>query len=389
MRALVIHNFYRSENASGENLSVLDEIAGLRDLGWDIELIGADSDVIGTIDGPLFKLGLRPIYSSRSVRRTAEAIKRFRPNVALVENVFPLHSPWVIRTLRTAGVPVAAGVRSYRMVCAGSTLFRDGSHCDDCVGSFANLPAIRHGCFQDSRMRTVPIAASLALHRSTFRQIDTFLAVSEHVRDELAAAGFPADRIVIRPNFVPDPGPPDVTVAGADFIFGGRLVPEKGIDLMIEAWRRSEVWKTSTLRVAGTGPMGEFLGALDPKFRVEQLGLVEHEALMEVVRTSAVTVVPSIWPEPFGRGVIEAAARARPSLVCRSGGLQGLVVDGETGWIADPDPDDFAAGFRRAADPEAQIATGAAARQRFVERYTSEVSVGILHDTLMGLAVRA
>ena len=111
MRALVVHNFYRSENASGENLSVLDEIAGLRELGWDIEVLSADSDVIQDGDIPLGELAVRPIYSARSVRHVNDTARRFRPHVALVENLFPLHSPWVIRALRRAGIPVAAGVR--------------------------------------------------------------------------------------------------------------------------------------------------------------------------------------------------------------------------------------------------------------------------------------
>lgn len=385
MRALVVHNFYRSENASGENLSVHDEIAGLRDLGWDVEVLSADSDAIGHDQKSLAKVALRPIYSPRSVRRTMNAVERFRPNVALVENLFPMHSPAVIQRLRRAGIPVAAGVRSYRMWCVRSTMFRDDHYCNDCVGTMTNLPAIRHGCYQESPYRSVPMAASLALHQSTFRKIDTFLAVTEHVATELVQAGMPAERIVIRPNFVPDPGPLADTV-GDGFVFAGRLTSEKGVDVMIEAWRRSEVWKSSTLRIAGSGPFSEMIDDLDPSFRVEGLGLVEHSDLMDIVAASGVMVVPSVWPEPFGRGVIEAAARRRPSLVANSGGLSSLVIDGTTGWIAEPTVDHFAAGFRRAADARAQISYGHAARKRFLERYTREVSIGILDETLTRLA---
>lgn len=386
MRALVIHNFYRSENASGENLSVSDEVAGLRELGWDVELVSADSDVIGKADVSLRQVALRPIFSPRSVSRTTEAIGRFRPNVALVENVFPMHSPAVIRTLQRAGVPVAAGVRSYRMWCAASSMFRAGAYCNDCVGTVANLPAIRHSCYHDSPYRTVPIAASLALHRSTFRNIDAFLAVTEHVASELRDAGMPEDRIVVRPNFVPDPGPPDPSKTGEGFLFAGRLTTEKGVDLMIDAWRRSEVWRTSTLDVAGSGDLQPLLDGLDPELNVNALGLVDHSTLMDLLRQRSVMVVPSVWPEPFGRGVIEAASLGRPSLVANSGGLASLVVDGETGWIADADADAFAAGLRRANDRTAQVEAGAAARRRFVERYTREISVGILHETLTRLA---
>ncbi len=387
MRALVIHNFYRSENASGENLSVVDEIDGLRELGWDVEVVSSDSDVIGRGDLSLGDLALRPTYSRRSVARVRDAARRFRPHVALVENLFPLHSPWIIRTLRSRGVPVAAGVRSYRMFCAASTLFRDGSSCRDCVGSVANLAAVRHGCYQDSPLRTVPLSTSLALHRSTFRSIDTLLAVSEFVRDELIGAGFDADKIVVRPNFVDDPGEFDDS-SGDGFLFAGRLSEDKGVGPMLDGWERSGVWREHRLRIAGTGPLQSLLDDLDPVHRVESLGLVPHDEILAVVRSAAVTVVPSLWPEPFGRGVIEAAAHGRASLVCRSGGVASLVVDGETGWIGEPHADGIAAAFRRAADPAAQSRYGSAARRRYEQHYTRDASLTVLDERLRWLAHR-
>lgn len=385
MRVLVIHNFYRSENASGENLSVLDEVDGLRDHGWDVEMITSDSDVITEGDVPVVDLAVRPVFSARSVRRVRASVKRFRPHVALVENLFPLHSPWIIRTLRHAGVPVAAGVRSYRMFCARSTIYRDGSVCRDCVGSTMNLPAIRHGCYQNSPLKTVPMAASLALHRSTFASIDRYLAVSDYVRDELISVGFDPARIVVRPNFVDDPG----TLGGAPgdgFLFAGRLGEDKGVAQMIDGWKRSEAWHTQRLQVAGTGPLSELVADAAADFNVAPLGLVPHDEILDVVRDAAVTVVPSMWPEPFGRGVIEAAARGRAALVTASGGVGSLVEDGVTGWIGEPTVDGLAEGFRRAADQSAQVQFGAAARQRFLQRYTREASIGVLDEELRGLA---
>ncbi len=385
MRVLVIHNFYRSENASGENLSVLDEINGLRDLGWDVEVMSADSDVIADGAIPLSELALRPLYSRSSVARVKEACRRFRPHVALVENLFPLHSPWVIKTLRSRGVPVAAGVRSYRMMCAASTLYRDGATCRSCVGSKLNLPAVRHGCYQNSPLRTVPLAASLRLHRETLRSIDTFLAVSGYVRDELVNGGFDAERILVRPNFVLDPGLPNDD-PGDGFLFAGRLSDDKGVGEMMAGWIQSGVWKEHRLRVAGTGPLEDLVAGADPIHNVESLGLVPHDKMMDIVRSAAVMVVPSTWPEPFGRGVIEAAARGRAGLVARSGGVASLVEDDVTGWIADANPDGLADGFRRASDRALQVEFGRAARRRYEECYTREVSLAILDDALARLA---
>jgi glycosyltransferase involved in cell wall biosynthesis len=386
MRVLVVHNFYRSENASGENLSVTDEIVGLRAAGWDVEVLSADSDVIADGIVPMPELAIRPLYSGLSNERINDALQRFRPHVALVENVFPLHSPAIIRTMRARGVPVAAGVRSYRMLCAASSLYRNGAICRECIGSRSNFPAIRHGCFQESSRRTAPIAVSLRMHRSTFRSIDAFLAVSDFVRDELIAAGFDSERIVVRPNFVDDPGANEPL--GDGFVFGGRLTDDKGIEPMVTGWQRSGVWEKQKLRIAGSGPLEQLVRDADPKFRIEHLGLVPHPRMLELIAASAVTVVPSLWPEPFGRGVIEAAARGRAALVTRSGGLPELVEDGVTGWVSDLDADSISESFRRAADPAAQRDSGTRARARFEQRFTRDVSLAILDDTLRRLAAK-
>ena len=388
MRALVIHNFYRSANASGENLSVADEIAGLRERGWDIETIGADSDAISDGTLSLGEAAIRPIYSRRSVKRLERAVARFRPHVALVENVFPLHSPAVITTLRRLGVPIAAGVRSYRMWCVRSTQFRDGRACRECEGSRLNLPAIRHGCYQDRAVASVPMAVGLAVHRPTWRHVDRFLPVSEHVRRELLRFGIGPDRITVRPNYVADPGEP--TDPDGGFLFAGRLAPDKGIDVLVDAWQRSEIWRDGhRLRVAGSGPLDDVVRNPPAESGIEPLGLLSHREALAWTARAAVTVVPSMWDEPFGRGVIESAARARPALVTNRGALGDLVVDGETGWVAEPTVDGLTAALRRAADLDDQRRFGDAARRRYLERYTQTASLDVLEDVLSTLAAQA
>lgn len=389
MRAIVIHNFYRSANASGENLSVTDEVLGLRERGWDVELLGADSDAIadGTIS--LAEAALRPIYSRRSVRRLERAVARFRPHVALVENVFPLHSPAVIHTLHRLGVPIAAGVRSYRMWCVRSTQFRNGAECRECEGSRLNLPAVRHRCYQDNPIASVPMAVGLAVHRPTWRHIDRFLPVSEHVRRELLRFGVGPDRIVVRPNYVEDPGEPGP--AGSGFLFAGRLTNDKGIDVLVDAWNRSEIWRDPRhrLHVAGSGPFDDLVADQPRERGIEALGLVSHDDALAWTTRTAVTVVPSQWDEPFGRGVVESAARGRPALVTDRGALGDLVVDGTTGWVAEPTVDAIASALRRAADPIAQQQFGAAARARYLQRYSKSASLDVLEGALTQLAGRS
>ena len=66
--------------------------------------------------------------------------------------------------------------------------------------------------------------------------VDTYIALTQFSRQTFVDAGFPADRIIVKPNFVyPDPGPG--TGAGGYAVFVGRLSSEKGLRTLLRAGR--------------------------------------------------------------------------------------------------------------------------------------------------------
>ncbi len=384
MRILVVHQFYRSANASGENLSVRDEVAALRGRGHEVELLAADSDDLASgVDA--VRAGIDAIWSRRGVSRLEEVLDRFRPQIALCENLFPSHSPAVLRRLRGRGIPVVAAVRNFRMDCASGTHFRDGRSCTDCAGSRFNAPAIIHACYQGSKIATAPMAASLRLHRSTFAQIDHFLPVSSYMADFVRTLGVPTDRITVRPNFVQDHGPADIEDHG--FLFAGRLSDEKGFGLLLDAWQLSGLGADSRLVVCGDGPLWERALSIASETGIELRGMVTHGEVLAAMAETAVTVVPSLWAEPFGRVAIESASLGRPAVVVPSGGLADIVIDGETGWTVAPRVAAMASVLREAAAVDEARTRGRTARRRFLTNYTESVSVGILEDTLRSLAL--
>ncbi len=122
---------------------------------------------------------------------------------------FPLMSPAVFRAARAAGVPAVTTLHSYRYSCVVGTCVRDGAICEDCVGSKTKLAGVRHACYHDSRPATAALTLSLGLHRAigTFDHcVSRYLTLTEFSRQLLIRDGFPADKIVVKPNSVPDPG---------------------------------------------------------------------------------------------------------------------------------------------------------------------------------------
>jgi len=101
------------------------------------------------------------------------------------------------------------------------------------------------------------------------------------------------------------------------------------------------------------------------------LGWKDIDQMMECYQQSDICVVPSIWAEPFGLVAVEGMATGRPCVVSDVGGLQEIVVHGETGFIfKNSDPHSLAHYLRLLLDdPEMRVRMGDAGRKRVEEVY--------------------
>jgi glycosyltransferase involved in cell wall biosynthesis len=138
-------------------------------------------------------------------------------------------------------------------------------------------------------------------------------------------------------------------------LYAGRLSPEKGVAELVAAADGLE------LVVAGDGPLREAVpGAL---------GFLARHDLEPLYERCAVVACPS-YREGFGVACAEAMAHGKPVVASAVGGLQDLVVDGETGLLVPPgDVEALRGALRRLLeDRELRRRLGAAARERAVER---------------------
>jgi glycosyltransferase involved in cell wall biosynthesis len=117
------------------------------------------------------------------------------------------------------------------------------------------------------------------------------------------------------------------------FLFVGRLVPEKGVDLLAEAYsahRRVAGAGAWPLRLAGTGPLGQAFAGIDG---VEELGFVQPGELPAVFAESGCLVLPSRF-EPWGMVLHEAAAAGLPLIASAAcGATTRLLQDGYNGIL--------------------------------------------------------
>ncbi|HWU20213.1 MAG TPA: glycosyltransferase [Nocardioides sp.] len=222
------------------------------------------------------------------------------------------------------------------------------------------------------------------------RTVDGVLATCSDEVTELRALGVDPATISVAPcgvdtDLLSPEGP--AVPKGRRFRIGvvGRLVPRKGVDLVIHALARlrADGWGDLELVIVGGGEPGP--GAKDPEVtrlqaiarelgvadRVIFQGRVPHDELPETIR-SCDAIVCAPWYEPFGIVPLEAMACGVPVVGAAVGGLLDSVVDGSTGILVPPrDPEAIASAVARVlSDPALARRLGANGRRRAVDLYT-------------------
>jgi len=370
VRVLVVHNRYRSDAPSGENRVVDHEIDALREAGLDVATYLRSSDEISKMSLPRKMANVTSaIHSPSALKEIRRVLLELQPHVLHLHNPYPLISMSVVRLAHSCGVPVVHTVHNHRHTCMSGSYQRAGHDCHDCLGR-GPWPGAVHGCYRGSRVQSTIMAAALISHRRTYDLISRFVVVTPQLANSLRTVGVHPDRITVKPNAVPDPGP--VTPPGAGFAYVGRLSREKGVPLLLEAWKQHPENSLGTLTIAGDGPAADEVRRLSASRRdVTVLGAVPPEQVVEVMRAAAAVVVPSTSTEGLPLTVLEAFSLGRPVIVSDVSGLA-QVVDAGVGWVVDPTPQSWAAALAQLPGKPALAKRGAAARQRYVERYTPE-----------------
>jgi len=220
------------------------------------------------------------------------------------------------------------------------------------------------------------LSAGPAYYERHLDVVDRIACCSGYIADKIAQR-FPAvkDKLRIVPNGV------DTRLFFASknrcrhqILYSGRLTPEKGAHVLMEAFKRilsnypdaqlvlaGPFWTTPPAHLAGS-PREEIMQWKRLGRRYEALlrrdahllksvfltGHVPHKALAGILRTASVFVHPALWNEPFGMILAEAMASGLPIVTSRCGGIPEVIEDGRSGILTDPgDVDGIVAAIER------------------------------------------
>ena len=145
-------------------------------------------------------------------------------------------SPSVLVPLARAGVPTVMTLHDYKLVCPSYLFLDHGKVCEACLGGFFGHAVVRR-CKDDSIGASAVLAVESTVHRLTgaYGSVRVFVCPSRFLAAKMAQAGVYPDRLQVLSNFVDVCGLATKTDPGGPVVYMGRLWPEKGIEVLIEA----------------------------------------------------------------------------------------------------------------------------------------------------------
>ncbi len=306
---------------------------------------------------------ISPLTDALSIARLARILRRGRydlvhahtPKGGLIGMAAARLAGVRRRVYTVHGLPLETAAGAKRRLLATA----ERTSCRLATRLLAVSPSLRDRCIElglcpPGKMGILGHGTACGVSLERFTQTPALLAAAAELR---RSAGVPASAMVIG--------------------YVGRIVGDKGIDPLVEAFgriaqRRPDVW------LAVIGDPEPDRGAL----RAETLDTIErHPRIWRVPFADAIEpyyaaidllVLPS-RREGFGYTLVEAAAMELPTIATRVTGCVNAVIDGETGLLVPPDdaPSLEAAMERLLADPDLRRRMGAAGRMMVVERFDS------------------
>ncbi len=367
MRVLLCANTLPPADHSGVGEQVLQLAAGLRAAGCAVEVLGRGA---GGARGPkaLFPLAVAPA--------AWRALRRFRPDAVqvhesdgalvalLVAILGPLLEPRprLMALLQVSYVEEMRAVRPLRF--QGRILGRPGG--------------------VERRFLWLKAPLQVALGCLTAWLAETVLAPSAATAREIER-DYGVDGVHVLPNVTGGVGRGSAEAGPAEadgyFLFVGRLRVRKGLEVLLHALAslREESGIAPPLRVAGDGEHRERCAAavrrLGLSDQVRFLGRCDGAEVRRQIRGARALVVASTY-EGMPLVVLEAMEAAAAVVASRVSGIPEVVVDGETGWLVEPeDPPALAAALAEAWGNAAEARRrGRAGRARLAARFTPEAA---------------
>lgn len=324
-------------------------------------------------------VGFKTIYSLEARDKLLKLIEKEDPDIAHVHKLSNTLTPSVLYALKKKDIPIVQTLHDYRIVCPSYNLYDPNKFeiCEDCR-RHRYFNAAKRKCQKSSHLISLNVAIESYLYHflNTYEStIDLFISPSCFLMKKVVEFGISPENIVWIPHFIRSVQYIPNYNASDYILYFGRLEKHKGIKTLIDAMKNINYLR---LYVVGKGTFQVEIEKYAKKNDVKNvtfLGYKPENELIDLVRKSLFTVVPSEWYEPFGFTVLESFALGKPVVGANIGGIPELVESKHTGMLfRSGDADDLAEKISYLSNKkDLVVEMGRNARKKVEEEYNEDL----------------
>jgi glycosyltransferase involved in cell wall biosynthesis len=282
--------------------------------------------------------GFEFVHNGRALRRLEALIRKEKPDIAHLHNIYHQLTPSIIPLLRRFGVKVVLSLHDYKLLCPAYLMINNDRVCNKCKGKHF-WRATFHRCAEGSYARSALLSFEAYWHKlfRSYESVDLFVSPSRFLANLLSKYRVERGKILVLRNGVEIDDGGLSEIEDEYIIYFGRVSREKGVETLLAAYdemlreREAQSLKCQRLRIVGSGSLLAGLRVRYP--RVEFLGYQSGDTLRDLVAGSSFAVVPSEWNENCSLSVLEAMRQGKPLVASRIGGVPEQVQDGECGLL--------------------------------------------------------
>jgi len=290
----------------------------------------------------------RSIYDKKVEKSIRVCVQETKPDVALVLHYKRKLSPAVLVGLKKEGIPVVVRLSDFLAICPQTLLLRNGKPCIECIEKKSIFSSLKYKCVKNSLGASLVHYISEKYHNlMKFNEIPAcYIVPSEFTRTLLVEAGYCKEKLIVLPTFAPTElfGIKRVTnnSKSIKILYAGNLESYKGIHVALQSFKKAieRLPNGSKLIIAGRGTEKKAIELFIKKNalenRVEMMGFINREELLELYKQVDLAIIPSIWYENLPNSLIESMACGVPVIGSDHGSIKEHITNGVTGYCVEP-----------------------------------------------------
>lgn len=304
-----------------------------------------------TKGGVLLKIKnfIRIFYAPAIVKDLKKVIKKEKPEIAHIHNIYHRIPYAIVRLLKKNNVKIVWWLHDYKWICPNHQLYTGGHLCTLCIdGKYARAVILR--CQKKSLFDSIIV--------TLFSYFIRFMHYSSYVDMFVAPSGFsyatqkkqlPNSTILHHFNYcnINDMSNAEYQVESDNnesfALYVGRIEQNKGIEILVNAFSKMKF----QLKIVGDGNYNDQIKTYCDEQKITNIafeGFKTPEELSTYYQNALFTIVPSQWYEVFGLTILESFSFGKPVLASNIGAIPEIIEDKKSGLLFEPfDIDDLIA----------------------------------------------